>query len=166
MKADTQPTPTGANKSDVPSRPAGALANAARQVSRGSLLGGGEGKPSMASTVLEMANKAKSSAAASVSSKTTAPPAKTAAAPPAAAKPASSPVTTKPPPAAPKPSTSGATTPSTATAGKQETTTASNRRGRHDSQGRHYQVLIRSSSFLQLIYYNNQNSKFKLMCLI
>ena len=143
MKADTTATPTGANKSDVPSRPAGALANAARQVSRGSLLGGGEGKPSMASTVLEMANKAKSSAAASVSSKTTAPPAKTAAAPPAAAKPASSPVTTKPPPppAAPKPSTSGATTPSTATAGKQETTTAINRRGRHDSQGRHSQVL-------------------------
>ena len=56
MKAETQPTPSGA-KTDVPSRPAGALASAARQVSRGSLLGGGDGKPSMASTVLAMASK-------------------------------------------------------------------------------------------------------------
>ena len=71
VKAESQPTPSGA-KTDVPSKPSGALASAARQVSRGSLLGGGDGKPSMASTVLAMASKATSSTTAAAAPATNA----------------------------------------------------------------------------------------------
>ena len=119
----------------MPSKPAGALATAARTVSRGSLLGGGEGKPSMASTVLAMASKATSSAsggasAAAASAKPPPPSAGGTAAPAPAAAP--------PPPAASKPSTSGTTAPtsSSSAATKPEATAVNSRRARHDSQGR------------------------------
>merc|ERR1712223_861727 len=138
VKADTQPTPSGA-KTDLPSRPAGALASAARQVSRGSLLGGGDGKPSMASTVLAMASKATSSttaAAASATNSPAAPPSKPPPPPTSAAKQAQSPAAPSPSVAASKPSTSGTTPSATTPSSKPEASaaTVNNRRARHDSQ--------------------------------
>jgi len=137
VKADTQPTPSGA-KTDLPSRPAGALASAARQVSRGSLLGGGDGKPSMASTVLAMASKATSSttaAAAPATNSPAAPPSKPPPPPTAAAKQAQSPAAPTPSVAASKPSTSGTTPSATTPSSKPEASAAvNNRRARHDSQ--------------------------------
>ena len=131
-KADAQ-TATGA-KTDVPSKPKGALAAAARTVSRGSLLGGGEGKPSMASTVLAMASKATSSASSAAGGGGASAAADTSKTPP----PSVTGTTTQPAPAvtpaaASKPSTSKAT-PSASTT-KPETTTINSRRARHDSQG-------------------------------
>ena len=137
IKTESKATPTNAApKNEKPSKPQGALAAAARQVSRGSLLGGGgEGKPSMASTVLAMASKATSSSAApSTATAPSAPPSKPSqpAPPPSTAKSPAAPL----PPATSKPSTSGTATSSTAATAKQETPTVNNLRSRHDSQGR------------------------------
>ena len=111
---ETTKTETGGSKP-------GALASAARQVSRGSLLGGGESKQSMASTVLAMASKATTSSTQKESKENKEPAAKETKPPP--------------PPPPPKPSTSG-TKPSTAPPPKPEPPVVnSSRRARHDSQG-------------------------------